>query len=170
MEILIFSDSHGRVEGMRRAILLQPKAPDLILHLGDGAGDTEYLRTRGAPVLSVRGNCDWFTVASMTREDLLLEEQGHKIFMAHGHRFDVKSGTGGILAHAVRLGADIVLFGHTHEPLERCIPAGETVGGVTLERPVYLFNPGSVGRGDCSFGTLSLTPSAVLFSHGTVNG
>ncbi|MBQ9760235.1 MAG: YfcE family phosphodiesterase [Clostridia bacterium] len=172
MEILIFSDSHGRVEGMRRAIALQPRKPDLIVHLGDGAGDLEYLHTRGIPVLSVRGNCDWFTVATSIPEEQVWEELGHKIVILHGHRYGAKSGVGGMLSHAASIGADIVLYGHTHIPSETCVPAGEVVGGVTLERPIYLFNPGSIGRNEqgegLSFGTLSLTDRHVLFSHGVV--
>ena len=53
MEILIFSDSHGRVEGMQRALDRQPKRPDLILHLGDGAGDLEYLHCRFRHIFTV---------------------------------------------------------------------------------------------------------------------
>ena len=172
MEILVFSDSHGRVEGMRRALTAQVKRPDLLLHLGDGAGDLEYLPTRGVPTLAVRGNCDLFTVSTPVSEEFVLEELGHKILMTHGHRFGVKGGMGGLLTHAVEIGADIVLFGHTHLPQESCIPAGETIGGKTLTRPIYLFNPGSIGRNEdgegLSFGTISLSKDSVLLSHGRV--
>ncbi len=172
MEILIFSDSHGRVEGMKRAIERQPKKPDLVLHLGDGAGDLEYLPMRGIPSLSVRGNCDLFTVSGYVPEERTLDELGHRILIVHGHRYGVKGGAGSLLSHAAELGADIVLYGHTHIPHETCIPAGETVGGVTLTRPLYLFNPGSIGRNEdgagLSFGTLSLTKTNVLLSHGRV--
>ena len=172
MEILIFSDSHGRVEGMKQAIARQIKRPELILHLGDGAGDLEYLSTRGIPTLSVRGNCDLFTVEGFVPEERTLDELGHRILMVHGHRYGVKGGVGALLSHAAELGADVVLYGHTHIPNEVCIPAGEVVGGVALSRPLYLFNPGSIGRNEdgegLSFGTLSLTKASVLLSHGRV--
>ena len=172
MEILVFSDSHGRVEGMRRALTLQVKRPDLILHTGDGAGDLEYLQTRGVPTLAVRGNCDLFTVSAHLTEDFVFEELGHKILMTHGHRYGIKGGMGGLLTHAVEIGADIVLFGHTHIPHESCIPVGETIGDKILTRPLYLFNPGSIGRNEdgegLSFGTISLTEKSVLLSHGRV--
>lgn len=169
MEFLIFSDSHGRVEGMQRALRAQIRRPDLILHLGDGVGDLDYLQTRGTPTLGVRGNCDWFTVSLPINEELCFEELGHRILMVHGHRYGVKSGVGSLLVHAAARGADIVFFGHTHIPHEECIPAGTELGGVVLNRPMYLFNPGSVGRSSTSsFGTLSLTEDTVLFSHGEV--
>lgn len=172
MEILIFSDSHGRIEGMMRAIEAQIKRPDLILHLGDGVREVEYLRESGIPVLAVRGNCDLFGASSEIGESFCFEELGHKIFMTHGHRFGVKSGVGGLVSHAAQIGADIVLFGHTHRPLEQRIDTGYEIGGKTISRPMYLFNPGSIGSGRTggdalSFGTLSLTKTHVLFSHGS---
>lgn len=174
MEILIFSDSHGRIDGMMRAIDAQIKRPDLILHLGDGVREVDFLRERGIPVVAVRGNCDLFGPSSEYGESFCLEELGHKIFMTHGHRFGVKSGVGGIASHAAQIGADIVLFGHTHRPLEQRIDAGYEIGGVTLTRPMYLFNPGSIGSGrtggdSLSFGTLSLTKTHVFFSHGAAS-
>jgi predicted phosphodiesterase len=92
----------------------------------------------------------------------------HKILITHGHLFGVKGGLGGLIAHAAELGADIVLFGHTHEPTERVIPAGTVVDGAVLSRPIYLFNPGSIGVGPIySFGLLSFNGGEVLPSHGT---
>lgn len=172
MELLIFSDSHGRVEGMCHALQAQIRKPDLILHLGDGAGDLEYLPHRAIPMLSVRGNCDLFTVSANISEEFCLEELGHKILMVHGHRYGVKSGMGALLSHAAKIGADVVLFGHTHIPYEECVPAGELIGGITLARPIYLFNPGSIGRNEqgegLSFGTISLSKEHVLLSHGNI--
>ncbi len=172
MEMLIFSDSHGRTEGMECAMAAQIRRPDLVLHLGDGVKDLVYLQDFGVPLLSVRGNCDLFGVPDGIGEAFCLEELGHKIFMTHGHRFGVKSGLGGLIAHAAQIGADIVLFGHTHRPFETRIEAGYEIGGITLARPMVLFNPGSIGSGRAdgtemlSFGTLSLTREHILFSHG----
>ena len=172
MEFLIFSDSHGRVEGMQRAIQKQIKRPDLIVHLGDGAGDLDYLSCARTPVLTVRGNCDLFTVSQQVPEERTIEEMGHKILIVHGHRYFVKESFTALIVHAAEIGADIVLYGHTHVPQEDRLAAGSEIGSVKLERPMYLFNPGSIGRnvdgGGVSFGTLSLTDRAVLFSHGRI--
>lgn len=171
MEILIFSDSHGKTEAMKHAFSVQIRRPDLMIHLGDGIGDLLDLPDLGVPTAVVHGNCDWFDANGVT-EEFLFEELGHRILMTHGHRFGVKGGFGGLLAHAVALDADIVLFGHTHQAVSLCIPAGEVVGGKLLDRPLYLFNPGSIGRAEgdegFSFGTLSITRQNVLFSHGYV--
>lgn len=170
MELLVFSDSHGWTEGMQAALRAQIRRPTLILHLGDCASDTEALQAQGIPVLCVRGNCDWASFAAGYSEEVCFEELGHKILMTHGHRYGVKSGLGGLITHAATLGADIVLFGHTHVPYEECIPAGETVGATVLTRPMYLLNPGSIGKNweGGSFGTVSLTKDTVLLSHGQI--
>ena len=170
MELLIFSDSHGWADGMQAALSAQIRRPAMILHLGDGVGDADDLQCRGVPILRVRGNCDWGSFFADYAEELCFEELGHRILMVHGHRYGVKSGLGGLITHAAALGADIVLFGHTHTPYETCIPAGETVGKTVLTRPMYLFNPGSIGKNweGGSFGTLSLTENAVLLSHGRI--
>ena len=170
-ELLVFSDSHGRAEGMRRAYDAQIRRPDLIVHLGDGAREFEALFDPSVPTLSVRGNCDLFGVEDLP-EERMTEEAGHRILLVHGHRFGVKGGLWALISHAVECGADIVLFGHTHCPTEYCIPAGEVIRGVRLSRPLYLFNPGSIGKnedglGPC-FGTVTLRGNAVLFSHGRI--
>ena len=81
------------------------------------------------PVLyAVRGNND---LASMLPDQLLIELGGHKIWMEHGHLVP------NLMTLAFRAkdhGADIALFGHTHEPL--C----EYAYGVML------LNPGSAGN------------------------
>ena len=94
------------------------------------------------------------------------------LLLTHGHRYSVKSGYDALLARAVEVGADIVVFGHTHVPFLKTIPKGTEVSGKILERPTYLFNPGSVstdpdGLG-LPFGTLFLRGDTVLFSHGRI--
>ena len=164
MEFLIFSDSHGKYHGAIEAYERQVKKPDAVLFLGDGLREMRREDFGSSAFFSVRGNCDLFPGDTPTEE--LLSFEGHKILFCHGHLFGVKGGLGALISHAAKAGADIVLFGHTHTPYEGIIDAGETVGGVTLSRPMYLFNPGSLHEG--SFGTLSLRVDAVLFSHGSL--
>ena len=71
------------------------------------------------------------SLASMLPDQLLIELGGHKIWMEHGHLVP------NLMTLAFRAkdhGADIALFGHTHEPL--C----EYAYGVML------LNPGSAGN------------------------
>ena len=165
MELLIFSDSHGRVSAMREVLARQIRTPYAVCFLGDGLRDAQSLDIGRAMLYDVRGNCDWGTQADAPTERTVSLE-GHRLLLTHGHLHGVKGGLGALIVAAARDGVDIVLFGHTHTPTLVELPAGETVGGVTLSRPMYLFNPGSIGMNG-SFGTLYLNASDVLFSHGT---
>ena len=170
MELLIVSDSHGRVENIQAAIERQIKALDAVLFLGDGARDLDRLFLVDTPLWAVRGNCDWSSSDYADKTERLLYLEGHTVLMTHGHEWGVKGGLGALIAHAADVGADIVLFGHTHKPTLRALATGETVGKTVLERPMYLFNPGSIGYNEdgegYSFGTLTLRGETVLFGHG----
>ena len=170
MRLVVVSDTHGdamhlpdvlsRARGGRFPV-------DAILFLGDGLGDLSILAPYGVPIVYVRGNCDYsFTDAP---EEETLRFEGRRILLTHGHRYDVKWGLDRLAMEAAVRDVDIVLFGHTHLPTEKYYPAGTSVCGVTLEKPVYLFNPGSLreSRGGYSagFGVLELTDAGVLWSH-----
>lgn len=165
MEFLIFSDSHGSASHMSAALERQIKAPDAILFLGDGARDLDRLFVCDTPIWAVRGNCDWASSDYADKAERLLYFEGHTILLCHGHEWGVKGGMGALIAHAADIGADIVLFGHTHTPTLTTLAAGERVGNTDLSRPMHLFNPGSIGY-DGSFGTLTLKGDTVLLSHG----
>ena len=165
MEFLIFSDSHGSAQNMTAAIDRQIKTPDAVLFLGDGARDLDRLFLCNIPIWAVRGNCDWSSSNYADKTERTLYFEGHTILLCHGHEWGVKGGMGALIAHAAEVGADIVLFGHTHTPTLQTIAAGEQVKGITLTRPMYLFNPGSIGY-EGSFGTLTLKGESVLLSHG----
>ena len=161
MELLIFSDSHGSAQNMTAAIDRQIKMPDAVLFLGDGARDLDRLFLCDIPIWAVRGNCDWSSSDYADKTERTLYFEGHTILLCHGHEWGVKGGMGALIAHAAEVGADIVLFGHTHTPTLQTIAAGEQVKGITLTRPMYLFNPGSIG-----YGTLTLKGESVLLNYG----
>lgn len=168
MDFLIFSDSHGKFDRMQQALRRQPAPPLAVFHLGDGFRDTQYLELDGIPLYAVKGNCDLF-YGSMTDE--CPEEQitvigNHRALLTHGARYGVKSGLGGLISSAVRQRADIVLYGHTHTPRLDTVSEGTELCGRILERPLYLFNPGSIAQG--SFGTLTVQGDNVLFGHGSL--
>ena len=170
MELLIFSDSHGNADGIRQALMRQPRRPDAVCFLGDGVRDLDLPALCEVAVYAVRGNCDWSRTEDVPWTERTLYLEGHTILLTHGHLHGVKSGLGGLISYAASVGADVVLFGHTHRPTERVLPAGTQVGDCVLERPMYLLNPGSVGYDEDgegrSFGTLTLQGDAVLFAHG----
>ena len=174
MEFLIFSDSHGNVDTLRLAVSRQISSPAGIFFLGDGLRDLDSLNTldpQKTLFYRVRGNCDWMATPNTPTMGVTALE-GHTVLFTHGHLFSVKSGYGALLAEAARRGADIVLSGHTHVPHLEIIPVGTELGGVTLNRPMYLFNPGSIGYNTdgkgASFGTLLIKGETVLFSHGRI--
>ena len=164
MQFLIFSDTHGNRRGMEEILLRQPVLPDGILFLGDGTMD--LARAAFPPSLliyAVRGNCDYPGEGAPPTE-CLTALMGHTLFLTHGHLFGAKSGVSGLLSAGLERGADLILYGHTHKPFEEYFPAGSAPFGKPLQRPVRIFNPGSLQKGD--FGFLTLEKDTVLFSHG----
>ncbi len=168
MKILVFSDSHGRDDGMRRALSMHPDAEG-VFFLGDGAREAAALAEREPNrfFIGVKGNCDGALFGLLGGSDLRLEEElvlfGRRILLLHGHTVGVKGGLGELILNARRREADLALFGHTHEPLERYLSEGR--------RPLYLFNPGSISRprsGKPTYGLITLTESGILLSHGTL--
>jgi putative phosphoesterase len=164
MDILIVSDTHGRRD--RLAELLRRTRAGILLFLGDGLRDLEVVDD-GIVVRAVRGNCD-FTGRDVPESSV--ENFGTcRVFMTHGHRFGVKSSVESAAIAAAQAGADILLYGHTHQPLHRTLPEGTALGGCTLEKPLQIFCPGSLGEPRCgepSFGMLTLRHGAWLLSHG----
>ena len=130
MKIAIFSDSHGIIRKMLD--VCRTISPDLIIHLGDFTRDTMWLRESfpDTPLKAVHGNCDF---AAVEREADTFFADGLKIFLCHGHRYNVKRGLSELAEAAALMGADIALFGHTHQSHV------SEISGVTL------INPGSAG-------------------------
>ena len=172
--LLILSDSHGHTRNLRDILARQLKKPDMVLFLGDGLRDLGCLglQEKGISLLAVKGNCDSYSYPEPDDPDERLLTVGNiRICMMHGHTRHVKGGWLPAAAHAARQGADLLLFGHTHEPIEEYFPAGTPLGGVPLEKPLTVFNPGTVGGGwgkQATFGTLNVRGETFLLSHGKV--
>ncbi len=132
MKLIVFSDSHGVSKNMIRAAELEK--PDFCFFLGDGEHDLDALRCRfpRLPIQAVRGNCDVFSSLPRT---LVCAAGGLKIFATHGHLYSVKTDPvfRELCEEALAADADVVLFGHTHEPF-----CDHTMG-------MDLLNPGSIG-------------------------
>ena len=132
MRILVLSDSHGCVEPMEQCV--ERVQPQVILHLGDCVRDAQRLEERypDIPLLGVPGNCDYGGLAQPER---LTELGGVRILMMHGHTRRVKSGPMAAIYAARECGADILLFGHTHQPV------------VDRSGDFWVMNPGCIGPG-----------------------
>ena len=167
MEYLIFSDSHRSPEKIREVLSRQISRPCGVFFLGDGISDAEAA-VGNIPLYEVSGNCDGFLSPGNTSPtERLVTVEGIRVLLLHGHLYGVKSGPGAAIAHAVREGADVLLFGHTHEAFCETIDAGETVGGITLSRPLWVLNPGSIGYGD-SFALLNIRDGVPHLSLGSL--
>lgn len=118
MRIAVLSDTHNKLPAH---ILESLRDADEIWHLGDVTEESILvsLRTLGAPLLVVRGNCDstpdwpW---------ELRIERQGFSILLIH------------IPPRQPLPGIELIFHGHTH------VPRHERVGGATF------FNPGCITR------------------------
>ena len=129
MKVLVLSDSHGRPDALRRAI--EAENPHAVLFLGDGVADAEKMREEypALPIFTVPGNCDW---GSLDEPERLIELDGVRILMLHGHTRGVKyDGTRAYYA-AKEIDADVLLYGHTHQPV------------VDYDGTTYTMNPGSI--------------------------
>lgn len=163
MKLLVLSDSHGRTDHLHAVLTMHADAAGLIF-LGDGIRDLPA--EAGMRVWPVRGNCDVFTLfdGDPAPDERLEVIGGIRIAALHGHTRAAKAGYGRLMALGVERDADVVCFGHTHEPHEQCIPAGEVFFGRPLERPLYLFNPGALNAG--WFGLITIQRGQILLSHG----
>lgn len=133
MRIGIVSDSHGDVRVFNDMLAVPGAAEaELWLHAGDFASDADDLELlSGRRVVRVLGNCDLFVDG--VYDETVVEVAGHRIFLTHGHLFNVRFDTAMLQEAAREAGADIAVYGHTHVALEE---HGE----------VTVLNPGSIAR------------------------
>lgn len=135
-KLLVFSDSHGRLERLLE-VLENETGYDTVIHLGDIEGDESRLesvlsRIRPLPAfLLVQGNCDYFSKQPISR---VAEWNGVRVFLTHGHRYMVSEYPETLAVNAKQNGCSVALFGHIHKPVD-CEVNG-----------VHVFNPGSISK------------------------
>ena len=151
LKILVFSDSHSACRFMRQCI--EKVQPDVVLHLGDYVRDGEALAAEYPDLrfYQVAGNCDRNRVTPGFPEILLEKLGGATIYMTHGHLQGVKLFLDKLILDGQRCGADIILYGHTHEPDCRRLPEGQ-----------WLMNPGSAGSYGGTAGIILLDGREIL--------
>lgn len=160
MKILVFSDSHGKDDAMRRLMLANREA--VFFHLGDGAPSFLALsRELGVASFAVCGNCDIFTGEFPLEKNLTVTLENYRFFLTHGDAFGVGGDLARLTAVARREGCQAALFGHTHVGMTRYLPPEEE------KTPLYLFNPGSIARprdGRLSYGVIEIVKGQILFN------
>ena len=172
MNILVISDSHGRRDRINEVISRQIRRPDALIFLGDGLQDLDYCDTTGIAVYKVCGNCDVLYLNFITDapDEQIINLNGIRIMMVHGHNHGVKLTYTPLIRIAAENKADVLLFGHTHMPFEMTVMPENDLG-IRLEKPLYVMNPGSLGKGDATFGIITTDRSGrILTSHGSLMG
>jgi len=151
MRIGVMSDSHGLLHYAQQAVGAMGKI-DLLLHAGDHYRDaSKIIVPASVPVHAVVGNCD---ARNDGPGDKLLELEGIKLLLTHGHHYLVHIGLSKLLYKAAEFNAAVVVFGHTH------------IAGYAWHENLLLFNPGSItsprdGRG-AAYGILEIRDGQVI--------
>ncbi|MBR3382973.1 MAG: metallophosphoesterase [Clostridia bacterium] len=143
--ICVISDTHGSSSALD-AVLLAAGEADGYFHLGDVAGDAKRIAEKtGKPVYAVLGNCDW-GFSRETEEcvfpapqkrvttELVVRVEDARIFLTHGHLYDVDMGGCTLGYRAEELNCAAALYGHTHR------------GELSAFGRVLKLNPGSPSR------------------------
>lgn len=156
LKIIVFSDSHGDAAGM--VDVLERERPDRVFHLGDYLRDAEELEWAypDLHIDMVAGNCDWHSSAA---REQILDLQGCRLLLCHGHTYGVKNGLSALARAAREQQADVALFGHTHEAHS------------SRKMGVSLCNPGSCGMGlTPTYGLLTIANGQAVFEIRPVYG
>ncbi len=155
LRIIVFSDSHGSKSAVHKVYERNEDA-DLFIFLGDGEREFDYVSElySDKKSLAVCGNCD---MCSMKKGVDITTAGGKKIVFLHGNAHDVKHTKETVKKLARDIGADIVLFGHTHQRYY------EYCGGL------FILNPGSISRprdGKLpSYAFIDITNAGVVCNH-----
>jgi uncharacterized protein len=126
MKILICSDSHGLTDEFI-SLKKQHGDIDYYIHCGDSELSNSHPALDGYKV--VKGNCD---VGDDFPEELIVEAGKSKIFVTHGHLYNVKTTLMKLQYKAIEVNADIVCFGHSH------------VLGFEMFNGILFINPSSI--------------------------
>lgn len=128
MRIAVVSDTHGNYKELLKVIERQEDF-DMLFHLGDYVDDAEKLKKiLSIPTIIVKGNGDYW---SNYNEDEIIDIKDKKILLTHGHKYNVRFNYTNLYYRGLELDADLVLFGHTHVPIN------------IKENNLIIMNPGS---------------------------
>ncbi|MBE7011039.1 MAG: YfcE family phosphodiesterase [Ruminococcaceae bacterium] len=147
MKILLLSDSHGHVDRIEQIAASCPPIR-LIVFCGDMDADLTAITNLfpDTPCLAVQGNNEYTCNRPFS---LIDEENGHRIYVTHGHKERVKSGYERLVSVAKVNQCDTVFFGHTHQQTD-----------ITIDG-VHLINPGAVSGMYGSYTIVDVTEQAV---------
>ena len=148
-KILVLSDSHSYFDKVLK--IFEKEKPDIVIGAGDGIKDIEelsYIYPK-AEYYMVKGNCDYFDRSH--NEENLFEIDNIKIFLTHGHLYDVKRSLSSIKEIGKKLNVSLIVFGHTHKPY------------IKKDGDITLFNPGATEDG--RYGIIILEKGNIELIH-----
>ena len=140
MRLGIIADTHNL---LRSEVFEVFRGVDRILHAGD-VGEPELLTELEAvaPVTAVWGNTDGFDLRRRLPEVVETRIAGFDFLLIHGHQLGVP--TPEKLNHAYPA-AEVIVFGHTHQPLLTLVDQVVTVMNPGGAGPFRFGLPASVG-------------------------
>ena len=155
MNIVVISDTHlpKRNKGLPTRLLEQLKDADLIIHAGDWTTIDVYKELQSyARVEGVYGNVDGQEIIELLPLKKMVEVNGYKIGITHGHGKGKTTEKRAIAAFEGEK-VDCIIFGHSHIPVNR------------YEGDILIFNPGSPTekrrQKQYSFGVFSVSDKIV---------
>lgn len=115
MKAVIMSDSHKNFQSIID-IMTQEADADLIIHAGDVHKDVEDIGDAYPEykLEYVLGNNDFYVQAPYNR---VFTFGGKTVFLTHGHEYSVKRSLIRLKQKAQEIGANICVFGHTHQSM-----------------------------------------------------
>jgi uncharacterized protein len=156
---LVLSDTHlpKKTKGIPDVIIRELEQVDGIIHLGDFSAMNVYQTLQSfAPTEAVYGNIDSKDVQDLLPIKKVLEIEGVKVGIIHGHG-QGKTTERRVLDAFENVDVDLILFGHSHIPLKKAL--GDKV----------LFNPGSPTdkrrQRQFSYGILEVHDSRFNINH-----
>lgn len=132
--LLIVSDSFGNISKLDDVVRKHKNEFDILIHLGNRCYDALSLQDQVDKMILIRGNMELASpkVTSIGSFEEEFDIEGVKVFATHGHRYSISSTFVFLKKQAKKIGANIVLFGHTREKK------------LEFEEDVLYFNPGSL--------------------------
>lgn len=148
MRILVVSDTHGDFYSFKKAVEEQ-KSADVIIHCGDSRDELDEMKMYypNKAFITVKGNCDLGSTLPLVEERVI---EGKKIFVTHGHAYNVKFTLYNLCCAAREAKADIVIYGHTHNALAE------------YDDGLYILNPGSLNGYNASYAFIDITEKGIM--------